>query len=336
MKSRGKQSIFFAIPCGEFYSIQNKCIKGICNKAGVKPIIIEDHSQTASLCQKIINAIESSDYFISDVSSLSPNIVFELGFALRAKDLKKIAIFISENIGVPVDLQGFVLQKYCSIRDFQEKLAKWIVDNIEGVDRVILSKLNMQNLDFFDDFKNRDKFENIWRYPTTCSLNLSAEGLHFTGAHMPIMTTKLSLLTNYEFEFRAKIIKRNMGWIIKGTWPRRAISPIFCIMFNINPQGGLCPHILNINKIDPVHTYNVFIPIQTDIAFSEEGWFTFVTRVEGDRIMISNGGNIIFNQNFGEYPYKEFYDFPNKTGEVGFRCDPWEEGIINYVKVKEL
>jgi len=35
-------------------------------------------------------------------------------------------------------------------------------------------------------------------------------------------------------------------------------------------------------------------------------------------------------------PFKNFYDFPPKEGNIGFRCYPGELGIIYYIEIKEI
>lgn len=339
MNNKGKQiNIFFAIPCGEFFSIQNQCIKTVCETAGINPIIVEDHTKTADLWEKITEKIDFADYFVADISSKSANVILELGYSIREKKSKYNAIFIGDNIQVPVDLQGFTLQKYTTIRDFQNRLINWMIDNIPFVDPNQLNSLDTRSLDFYEDFKDYDRFLKLWSFPPQSSFQLTHEGLRFTNVHFPIMTTHLALLKDYEFEFKARIESRTLGWIVKGTRPFNRYLPTFCIMFNINQKGGLRPHIFNSNKveIDPPTYYHVFNEQQVQLNISKEGWFTLLTKVIGDKITILNDGNIIFDQDFTVDPYKEFYEFANKQGEVGFRCYPGEQGIINYLKVREI
>lgn len=333
-----KINIFFAIPCGEIFSIQNRVIKSICEVANVNPVIIEDHSQTDGLWEKITGQVDSVDYFVADISSLSPNVILELGYCIREKKSKYYAIFIADNIKVPVDLQGFTLQIYSSIRDFQNKLIKWISDNIPFVDKTKFKNLTTSNLAFYEDFKDIDRFLRLWTFPPQCSFQLTHEGLRFTNAHFPIMTTHLALLRNYKFEFKAKNESGNVGWIIKGTRPFNNYLPTFCVMFNINQEGDLTPHIFNFNKVDPIRHYKVFEKnrIKAVLNISQEGWFTIITKVVQDKITVLNDDRSIFEQDFNIDPYKEFYEFPNKQGEVGFRCHPGEQGIINYIKVEEI
>ena len=338
--TKSQITIFFAIPCGEFFAAQNKCIKNVCESVGVKAVIVEDHSKTAGLWTIITEKIDSADYFVADISSKSPNVILELGYSIREKKSRYNAIFIADNTPVPVDLQGFTLQKYTSLCDFQNKLIKWMIDNIPLVDSRKLDSLNTRSFDFRDDFKEYDRFLKLWSFPPQSSFQLTHEGLRFTNAHFPIMTTHLALLKNYEFEFKAKIESRTLGWIVKGTrqgaMPSSRYLLTFCVMFNIKGDGKLRPHIFNYNNLSRDFSYHQFDEQQVELDVSQEGWFTLVTRVVGDQITILNDGNTVFDEDFTVGRYGEAYEFANKQGEVGFRCHPGEQGVINYVRVKEI
>ena len=160
--------------------------------------------------------------------------------------------------------------------------------------------------------------------------------LSFANAHFPIMTTHLALLQNYEFEFKARIVSRNVGWIVKGTRRFRDFVPTFCIMFNINVDGELVPHIFNINRLDRETHYHVFDGHKITLSISKQGWFTLVTRVAGDRISVLNDGAIVFDEDFTADPYGPFYDYDDKQGQVGFRCHPGEQAVVNYATVREI
>jgi len=343
MNNKKRQiNIFFAIPCGDFFINQNECIKNVCEVAGVDPIIIEEQTMTSALWQEITNAIDLADYFIADISSNSPNILLELGYSIREKKLKYNAIFIQNSIEPPSDIKGFKFQKYGSLHEFRDKLIDWMINNIpidyHNKDKLkSLKSQKVKGVYYHEDFKDLDRFIKFWSYPPGSLYRLTSEGLLFTNAHFPIMTTHLALLENYEFEFKAKIKVRTLGWIVKGTRKFGTNSLVFCIMFNINKKHKLLPHIFTSKDIHPATHYQVFNTEKKTVKLNlKEGWFTLITRVDGDRITISNDKKIIFGQNFTIEPYKKFYEFPKKQGEVGFRCSPNEEAIINYVKVREI
>src|SRR3989344_2865936 len=334
--SSKKIKIFFAIPCGEFFSIQNRIIKHVCNTYNIDPIIIEDHSRTDSLWRKITEGIVEADYFIADISSNSPNILLELGYTIREKKPRFYGIFIASTISVPSDLRGEILQIYSSFRDFQNKLEKWIEDNVVVKPELVAEELINLGTEFLvEDFLDREKFLRLWTNPPFASFYFTEEGLRFTNAHFPIMTNYLALLRNYEFTFKARLILGAIGWVVKGTKSFRSILPEFCVMFNINDKNILTPHIFNIHKPGGAGGYHAFNNESKTVKIdkSKEGWFEITTKVLEDEIVILNGEKEIFKINFNEEPYKNIYEFPNKQGEIGFRCHPNEEAIIRYVKI---
>src|SRR3989344_312939 len=315
-----KLQLFFAIPCGEFFRIQNNIIKTVCRTFNIDFIIIEDHSKTDFLWKKITNGIDNSDYFVADISSKSLNVILELGYALREKKSRYTAIFISNNIDPPVDIQGLTLQKYNSFSDFREKLIKWIGDNIP-INPNILPAYEIEDLPT-EDFKDLDRFIKLWNAPGG-SFSLTHEGLRVMNAHFPIMTNYLAPLKNYEFEFKTRIVNGAVGWAVKGTKHYASIVPQFCVMFNIDKDNKLTPHIFNINKYLMEHGgYRPFNEKVKKVSLkkSNEGWFNIKTVIKDDVITIFNEGNKIFEDDFSVEPYKEYFDFPNKQGEVGFRC----------------
>lgn len=340
--------IFFAIPCGEFFSKQQEIIEEICKAVELTPVIVENHHETDALWNKITEKIDHSDFFVADISSLSPNVVVELGYALRAKEMKNLSIFVPNVTSVPVDLQGFVLHKYRSFREFRDQLIDWILGNEEMVQYLQQRGDNIENLKtmktrtvevtFHEDFKDFERVRQTWRFPPLCSWNLTHEGLRFTNAHMPILATSLSLLQNHEFKFRGKIERANIGWVVKGTQALDRFRPSFCVMFQLTASGYLVPHIFNENHIDPNTHYRVFDTRPVQVEMSPEGWVDITTRVIGDQItVLDNEGNVLFDEDFAQEPFGQFYnDFDNKLGAIGFRCYPEEEAVINYVEVKEV
>lgn len=332
--NRAKTKIFFAIPCGEFYQIQASIIRNVCVALNVEPVIIEDDTSTKDLWKKITDAIDECDYFIADILSDSKNIPLELGYIIREKKIRYYGIFTSKASGVPSDIRGFTLQIYSSFKDFQNKLIKWIQDNVIASPKTKIEIPEKEHLDY-ESFHDLDKFIKLWSTSPQGSFRLTHEGLRFTNANFPMMTNYLSILQNYEFEFKAKIIKGAVGWAVKGTKSYNSFIPEFCVMFNINSDNKFATHIFNIHKLTD-EGYKRFSSDDIELKKSDEGWFTILTRVEDDTFSVFNEGNLLFKVDFNEEPYKEYYSFDNKQGEIGFRCHQSEEAIINYFKVKEI
>ncbi|MBI2595128.1 hypothetical protein HYW46_00135 [Candidatus Daviesbacteria bacterium] len=331
---KNKIKIFFAIPCGEFYKIQTEIIRNVCNALDIEPIIIEDDTSTKDLWKKITDAIDEADYFVADIISDSKNITLELGYVIREKKIKYYGIFTPRSIPVPSDLRGFTIQMYSGFKDFQNKLLKWIYDNIsESLRTILVPETEYSEHETFQDL---DKFIRLWSTSPQGSFRLTDEGLRFTNANFPIMTNYLGILKNYEFEFKAKIIRGAVGWIVKGTKPFDSFIPPFFIMFNINLKNEFSPHIFNINMPLEAEIYHRFSTINVDTKITPEKWFTVITRVEGDIITVIVDGKKVFSENFNKEPYKSYYNFQDKQGDVGFRCHPSEEAVIRYIKLKEI
>jgi hypothetical protein len=240
-------------------------------------------------------------------------------------------------VGVPVDLQGFVLQKYSSLSDFQNKLIRWMCESIPLLEPKRFKKLHIKQATFEDDFMDKEIFRKLWSCPPGSSYITTSEGLRFSYTHFPILTTTLALLRDYEFEFSARIDQGRIGWVVKGTQPPGHFLPAFCIMFNLNEKGDLRPHIWNHRLPDPINQYRIFPETRVKIK-KKDSWFTLITRVRSDTIEIEDNKKIIFASDFSKEPYASIYnDFPHpKEGQVGFRCHPEEEATVKYVKVREL
>ncbi len=347
--NRTKQiDVFLALPCAEAFTEANDCIKGAFIAANTNPIVIEDRTKTTFLWEEIVKEIELADFFVADISSLSPSVVLELGYAIKEKDRPRIVVLISRNIKVPSDITWLKYIQYGTMGELKKKLVKWIKDNIPRVDPQKLDCFIAKNREYQEDFWDFDRFHELWHCPPGSQFHLTSEGLHFTNTHFPIMTRHCALYQDYEFEFKARIDRNLFGWIVKGTRDYHHYSPTFCIMFNINRNGVLTPHILNVNVVREESGYHPFESQQVSLV-RKEAWFTLTTKVIDDRITIFNDGKEIFGADFGtDDQYKDFYETTyKKQGEIGFRCfgfeSPYnerspfnEEATVGYVKLREI
>jgi hypothetical protein len=337
--STRKPRAFFAIPCGEFYAIQADIIRAVCSAADVEPLIAEEDLRTAGLWGKICHQIESSDLFMADISSGSPNVIVELGYALHRKPDWAVGIFASHITRVPSDLKGFVLQMYASVTEFQHAIVNWLSEALPLPRRPSLPGPSEPREVFKEDFMDEDRFIRRWAGPPGSAMLLTPDGLRFGASHVPILTTTLSILQDCEFEFEGKIVSGALGWAVKGTKRPGELHPTFCVMFNLDIEGFLLPHVWNINQLLPDTHYHVYREkkSQHNIKRSAAGWFKLVTRVTGDRIQIENEKSILFDDDFSSDPYKDAYgQVMHKDGQVGFRCHPGEEAIVRHVRVKML
>ena len=336
-----KPQVFFAIPCGEYYEAAANAIRSITKVVGIDSIIIEDDPLTMGLWYKLSKQIESADLFVADISSKSPNIMLELGYAMKCKPIENIGIFVSATAPVLSDLRGFVYQEYSSFSDFKDKLVEWLCAVIPLLDQTLIKGQEVYRHPgevFYDDFKSEDKFLKRWSFLPGSSALLPLEGLKISDAPFPILTTTLGILRDCVFEFRARIDRNTIGWVVKGTRNFNSSFPAFFVMFNLNQAGILTPHIWHQRHPDPKSLITPF-PLRDPIKIkaNENGWFTLITRVIGDTIEIDTSTETVFSQDFSKEPYASLYnDFPDKDGQVGFRCDTGEVATIQYVRVREL
>jgi len=331
--------IFFAIPCGEFYSVQADIIRRVCRSVGITADIVEDDPSTKGLWDKITGRIDAADYFVADITSRSRNIVVELGYAIARKPIERMAVLIADNMPVPSDLGGLIVQKYSSLRSFQERLAGWISCSVPLVDSYRIAGLARDPAGFQEDFQNQDAFLKRWYTPPWCSYLFTAEGLKFSGASIPILTNTLAILGDCEFEFTARIDEKTIGWVVKGTTPPDLPVPAFFVMFNLSQEGQLLPHIWTIKDLQEGTGYHVYSDqaVKVEITKSEDNWFTLMTRVRGDMVEILNDDNVIFEADFSKPPYAEAYgSVSGKMGQVGFRCHPGEVATVRRVRVREI
>jgi hypothetical protein len=333
-----KHRVFFAIPCGGFFEPQKQIIESLCKEAGLKSVIIEDHVETAGLWEKIARRIRACDLFVADVSSGSPNVALELGYAIREMNLKSIAILSSEHANVPVDLQGFVVQKYSSLDGFRIKLRAWLQAQLPS-NRRRLSLLAADGYSFADDFMNVERFKESWWIPSDCTRELTAEGLIFTNCNIPILTTHLGLLGDSEFSFRGRIIRGCIGWVIRGVRDFQGGFPWFCVMFNLDQSGFLRAHILDLRKqLHSSQLYKSFGGRRTGLTFGTNDWFEIRTITRGNLVTILINGSKVFVLNLARKGITSWLGgraLPS-AGQIGFRCHPGEVATVGMVRVSTL
>ncbi|MCL4488356.1 MAG: nucleotide-binding protein [Chloroflexi bacterium] len=335
-----KTSIFFAIPCGDFYEQQVNIIKRVCENADLDARIVEHSLTTSELWPTIVSEIERADYFVADISSMRPNILLELGFALREKAERRVGIFVSNNVTLPADLRGKKYMPYSGYANFQSQLIAWVVQ-VVGVDKARLQTLPATSIHFHDEFKDFDQFMRLWDVPSNCNFSLKAEGLRFSAADpIPIRTRSLGLLQDLEFEFTARIEVGAIGWVLKGTISDQGLP--FCVMFNTDLRS-LTPHVLDLIHPHPTTLWQAFPSVLVNIPVSKDGWFTITTKCVGDSFTISSHGNQLYPQlpaiaadfsNASAYP--AYASVNPKQGQIGFRCHSQEIAIVRDVQVREI
>lgn len=256
-----------------------------------------------------------------------------MGYAIKAKPIDNIGIFVSKNIQPFSDIDGFKRQEYRSYSEFLELLEKWINERLYS-NPSSYKQTSLSFPKFHEEFLDLNKFIRLWDTPPGCQYNLEFDGLHFTSSHMPIISNHLALLENYSFEFKAKILSSAVGWIVKGSKRYNDLSPQFCLMFNIGEAGDLTPHIFRSDKINPTFHYHPITSLAKNVGgkVARGVYHNIKTMVDGDKIEIQFNGTSVFMHTFGtNSDEKDLYNFDPKNGQIGFRCHPGEEAIIKDV-----
>lgn len=334
-----KYRVFVAIPCGAFYAVQADILRDLFASAEVETYIAEDSPNTKGLWDSISVEIDRADLFVADISSGSPNILLEVGYALARKPIGAIGLFISHQAEVPSDLRWVVAQVYSSLASFRTTLLAWIEKSLPVL-RTSLPQLAPGRTEVFaEDFMSDDLFLRRWATPPGCSYLLTAEGLRFSNAHFPILTTPLAILGDCEFEFQGRIDSEQIGWALTGTKGFTDLLPSFCVMFAVNTGGELTPHVWNARHPHPTTHYHDFSRTQLppEVRPRLGVWASFVTRVRGSVYEIEIDGNSVFRADFGIGEFAlVFSDREWSQGQVGFRCYPGEQATVRYVRVRAL
>ncbi len=332
-----KPRVFFAIPCDESFRPQRNIIIEVTNKLGIIADIAEDDVLTIPLWEKITSAISSCDLFMADTSAMKPNVILELGYALRDLPEHRCGIFCSNAVSKPADLHGFVRQQYSSLTDFRSVLVTWLNASLP-LKEVYEGNSSVQpSVVFTEDFMDSDSFLRRWSTPPFCSYQLTSEGLRFGNANLPLSSKPLALLRDYMFSFQGRILSQKLGWVILLSSNQETGLPRFCVMFNLDERGVLTPHILNWNCTGHHPTgYMSYNQLETNFNLLN-GWFTVDTKITGNRIQVTLNDSEVFSEDFGAPPFGEaFNNFEQKEGQIGFRCHPGERGLVRHVVVKDI
>ncbi len=328
--------VFFAIPCGKFYETQCKIITRLCDAYNIEPIINEKDLLTESLLDQILDQITKCDYFIADISSGSQNVIFELGYALKAKHRSKIAILLSNISKCPSDLYALKRLQYESYKEYATKLNNWLSQFFK--ESHIIDDQGLIVPDYYEAFNDQDLFLKKWDTPLGCDYSLTFNGFRFSNAHLPVLSKHLAFLQDYIFEFECLINRSTIGWVVNGTKFNFEDSLIdFCVMFNLSTDGHLTPHIFSKKDINPKSHYHVFdgLIIKETINYKER--LNIKTSVHGSIIKIEINDIKIYQQDLSHEPFDKYYNsIDNKTNQIGFRCHPGEEATVYSVKVASM
>lgn len=334
-----KPRVFYAIPCGAFFSAQRDIIVSETRRHGATPYVDEINNITRPMWSGIARNIRSADYFVADISTRSPNVLLELGYALREKPLDRIAVFEAKSATLLSDLQAFTHAKYDSFRDFHDKLSLWLTSVLPTRARHRANSEIRPRVSFNDEFRDKDALSKWWWIPPSAFISFEGDGLKISNMRgFPLITSHLQLLMDYDFEFQAKILVERIGWVVMATTRTGDVVPTNWIMMNLDCNGRLRPHVgwvdhagRRVGHNNPLqdNTHN----IETGFRASIGSWFTLLTRVRSASIEVLHEGRSLYSFSAEDERYSRFWTGGVRHGQVGFRCDEGEVAVVNKIQV---
>ena len=334
MNPKSKPKIFFAIPCGGFYSIQATIIKKICKEYDVHYEIDEDDPTTRILWTEIQDKIINCDYFIADVSYKNPNILMELGFAIKDKKLNDVCIFKSKASDDISDISGIVYCEFNSFQVFADKLSKWLAHKL-GRSLIDSKSIASEPAAYDEDFLSKPRFEKYWYVPPG-SQHIFKDGIKFNSVSgLPFLTKHLGLLgINYDVTYELKILKNRIGLVVLGVILPDAFYPSFFSMIQLHDDGKVVPHVFNEatwrvgrSRGSAIIPRNKWTSIRLEVRKFK---ITLYDLISADREEID------FEN---EFLNVDFQREENNMGQVGFRCAYYgdsEDRLYEEANVKSL
>ncbi len=377
-----KRTAFLVIPYKLYFEPQKTILKSLLEIAGYEVIIAAEKysKKTQYILEKIIEDISQAEIAVIELIQDNFNIAFETGLINRMPHLKTKACLLAaqylydQNL-IPTDIAGLNLTFYNNIRSYIDNVTDWLIKNTylnnnqKKELKTFASKYKFPKI--YEDFKDVNKLRNNWSL-YDASLNFSPEGMTFTNAHFPIHSKNFGLFNKYQLEMTAKIIQLRFGIAIhiqKDIGESSLPIPKCCIMFNIDTNGHVIPHIFIRNLINIENHYWVINDkaMKFDLKPNRNGFFEIELSVNESQIKLEIG-NQIKEINFQDidpskldfllrFPketrdelkrdkpkYEEEKQYFEKTfeeslktvnfGNYGLRCHPDEIALVNNISVE--
>jgi len=194
-------------------------------------------NRNKQLYEIFVEGIESSDIFVADITGQNPNVMLELGIAMKLNKNILILKQKNEDEKFPFDIQGVHIQEYATVKE----LEKHIFEFIE-----MFSKIRNQTFDDYlqDHYVKVDKIE----------LATGPGGATFTTD--PRLPSKIrNLRIRFSFEFLDHVSKQDwIGVHLRTQGPGRDNSEL--IYSRVNDQLEVLPWPTNNPpaKADPVQS----------------------------------------------------------------------------------
>ena len=129
------KKVFCIMSFNESYDNVYKSYEAICANNDLKAERTDRTTQLESITKRILKGIEQTDFVIADVSEMSPNVFYEIGYA---KGLKRpVIITAKKGTDIPFDIKDFPIIFYESLdsehlkQDLEPILEKYIQDQIK-------------------------------------------------------------------------------------------------------------------------------------------------------------------------------------------------------------
>ena len=109
----------------------------ICKKNDLEAARTDRTTDLSSITKRILEGIEHSDFVLADVSEMSPNVFYEIGYA---KGLKRpVIITAKKDTEIPFDIKDFPIIFYENLdskklkEDFEPVLEKYVQNQINKI-----------------------------------------------------------------------------------------------------------------------------------------------------------------------------------------------------------
>ncbi len=117
-------------------------------KAGHRPVPVWQNSTIDRISKKIIGNIFAVPVAVADISSLNPNVMFELGLRLASK--KPTIVVMEEGGEIPFDIRDFHVMVYPPSLNIL-KMERFISDVASSIEQIIEASLGPGYVPFLED-----------------------------------------------------------------------------------------------------------------------------------------------------------------------------------------
>jgi len=128
------KKVFCIMSFDESYDNVYKSFEEVCANNELEAIRTDRTTELESITKRILEGIEQSDFVLADVSSMSPNVFYEVGYA---KGLKRpVIITARKGTEIPFDIKDFPIIFYENLdtiqlkQNFEPKLEEYIKHQI--------------------------------------------------------------------------------------------------------------------------------------------------------------------------------------------------------------